>query len=1300
MTATAPRIDQPAAAGDTDDGDGFFVFPLSPQQQRFWQADKALPGNPALNGAFRLELTGSVNIQALNGTFNALLERHEILRASFREIDGEPKLLIAERMHLAIAEHDLTGLPESQRETAMDALCTAAARHPFNLATGPLIRVELIRLAADRSVLTLTLHHVVCDGWSISLLVDEFLPLYGAALEPGGDPLPALELQYGDYATWLEDHLKSGKTAEQIAYWKRKLLGYTRLDVPPDLPRLDGHGPVGHGLAAEIIAHDLPPNLVAGLQRFCNVQGSTFFIASLTACTALLRGVTGRSDIAIGSPVAGRNRVEVEKIVGPLLNYVVLRSRTAGDPTLRALETDVRKTVLEAFANQDVPFEHVIASLGGGAKALPDPFYSVSFIAQRSFAGGSSFTFDGAGLHMRTLPSKSQGALYDLFFFLVERESGWRLSLEYRSELFSAERAQGFLTDFVAVLEQMSAAPDTRLSELTLQSRPATDTATATTATTADDGDEPHHLPASYAQERFWLLSRAAPENAAFNMPICLRIAGRLDRAHVETALKLLIARHESLRTTFAEHDGSLWQVIAPAQDFTLQRAPLDPFDGEDPEAALTRLMRGETMRTFDLERGPLLRGLLVQKSETDHLLMITLHHIISDGQSVGTLQSELWTHYAALAEGRTPALPELSIQYADFATYQREWSASPEAVVQLDFWKSKLATPLPVLPFPLDRPPQHRPASKGAIVIRPLPPALVAGLKARAIELHSTMFVITSAAFAALLARSGDARDVLFGCPIANRTAQTQGLLGPFAGPLAIRMDIGADPSLRDLTETARDTIFDALANTTYPFELLLGEIKARSVGGRNPLFQFYFLYQASFLQEQSVAGLTISPVPALGTGTPYELQFALFERTSGVSAQVEYNPDLLDHDTVEKVVDYYVAILEKLLTNPGCTLSQLPEPPRKPGTQLAMPAAHAAHTYVPPATAVERQLAEIWQRLLSLPQVSVRDDFFEIGGQSLLAARLIGEIEKACGVRLDLSILVGERTIEQLARRIASRDQSPATNMFPLQPLGTRRPLFCIHGGGGHLLHYQDFASTVSKDQPVFGISAPELDGGKDAPGVEQLATLYIAQMRAVQPRGPYNICGYSFGGIVAFEMAAQLSDAGETTEMLVILDTANRDYYRHMPPRAWLQYWSTFLTSRGMRYLERVAGGRWRDFFGSMGYFARKHATRIAWRVTQRAYQKAEATLPAAIQSNVLMFDAAAERYVPRPYNGRVLLFRSDARDPEYKHNPSLGWELVARGGVDVVTTPGDHLTMVTKPHVMHLVEQLDAYQRRSA
>ena len=758
-----------------------FGFPLSPAQERMWYAEREFPGNPAYNGSFRWILEGAVDAALVENTFDEIVRRHEALRTTFTTADGNPVQVVSSDLQVHVEVTDLRLIAAENRESEMDRLCDEAARRPFDIEKDDLIRVGLLRMGENGYVLMLTVHHLVSDGWSIGLMMEEFQKIYSAFAEGRQSPLPELPIQYADYTIWKQEQISSAENASQLNYWVNKLTGYRRLEVRPDFPSsIDRTG------NAAIVSTLLPRDLTDALKDFSNQHGGTMFITSLSACMALLWQFTGERDIAVGSPLAGRNQTDVENLVGLFVNHVVLRASLEGDPTFVDFATRVRDTVWEAFANQDVPFETVLKALKPDIEVSPDPFSLINFICQREYARASEFIFEFAGIKMSTMPSRSQGALYDLNFFLVEREAGWRLSIEYKTDLYSDATAQKMLGHLQKLLEEIPNNPNRRLSEFPAVSQSAFPTTGAAAASepkpdlgtalskvppsaTASDA-EVYAMPASVAQERFWLLSKFAPGNAAFHMPACVRLAGPLSEKALAESFHALISRHEILRTTFDEIDGKLCQIISSSNTLFLDAFNLPTPVGGETDANLEQLMREEVQRPFDLQAGPLFRAKLFRLGAGDHVLVVTLHHIIADGWSHNIFQQDLWSIYEALSQGRNSGLPQLVIQYGDFVAWQNEWLSSNVAQEHLHFWQEQLSEPLKIVDFPTDHPLSNRLCPKSGLETLLLPDDLTRSLKGRGQSENVTMFMLLMAGFILLLSRYADQTEIIVGSPVANR--------------------------------------------------------------------------------------------------------------------------------------------------------------------------------------------------------------------------------------------------------------------------------------------------------------------------------------------------------------------------------------------------------------------------------------------------------------------------------------------------------------------------------------------------
>lgn len=1284
--------------GAEDMAQDVFVFPLTPQQRGLWRIDRAHPGRSNYNGAFLFEIAGPVRPQLIEKAFGALIQRHEILRASVREIDGEPRLVIAPNVAVKFSVSDLRLLSPAMAEARAAELTQVEAHTPFDITRPPLIRLGLIRITDTRAILMMTIHHVVCDGWTLGALAREGVANYERLAAGSGLDMTPPPLQFGDYATWLEEELSQPPLQAQLSFWRGTLANYRRFDVPGDIEN--------SGLdetQSDIVGRAVPDTLIERFQTAANASGGTLFTATLAALAIVLATAAARDDVSLGVPVAGRDQPELEPVVGPLINYLVLSAATEPGITFRDLERRIREQSFDAFANQTVPLETVAASLMSDGREIPDPFYSVCFVTQTAF-GKDDPACKFADCQLQTLPSVSPGSIYDLFFFLVKRETGYRLSVDYRTSRFSRNRANEFLVALEAIMEQVADDPGKTVRDLaplhlappSATRRPdMTDNAPA--ASKEQAAEEAYVLPASVVQERYWLLSKADPASTAHHVPACVRITGQLDAESLARAVQLLADRHEALGTVFQSVDGVLQQVISADRKLELDHTDLTHLSAQDAEAKLREAMLAEAAKPFDLEEGPLVRMRLYKLADREHLLAQTYHHIICDGQSIAILQREMWRAYEADRTNQPHGLPPLELQYGDVAANELELLAGEDAAAQFDFWKKTLASPLPVLDFPLEHAPTNRAATTTAIELMPVAPELVTRLKQLARTAGTTMFVITSAAYAALLARFGNGTDVLFGCPVANRSAETAGVCGPFAGPMAIRLDLSGDPTLSEVLSRAREYSLDALSAADVPFDRIVSMVDARSVGGRNPLFQFYFVYQQAFLQGQQVAGLEITPVPTFATGTPFELQIVLIERESQVTAQVDYNPELLSESTVRSILSYYTGILDRLASAGGTVrLSDLPEP--QFGTAKRLGTQRVETAYAAPRTPTEIRLAEIWQELLKRGPIGVHDDFFDLGGQSILAARMVLAVERAFNAKIQVSTVARARTIEQMARIIEDPEAASA-RLIPMRTAGTKTPLFLIHCGGGHVLRYEDLVGLLEKDQPVYGVSAPPIEPDDRSTTVESLATLYLDDIRKVQPRGPYRIAGYSFGGLVAYEMARQLSLAGERVSLLAILDTMNRLHYRGLPVAEKARMAATYIHDRGSRHLARLRNKGFKAFAEEAAGAVQRKLRPLVTRLSRhRAVAPAGAVAstagnePLPVNHNLTIFAELAARYRPKPYAGRVLVVHAEDRGLEYRKNPTLGWEDLSAFGADVVFVPGDHMSFMRKPHVERLAEEL--------
>ncbi|SEM69546.1 non-ribosomal peptide synthase domain TIGR01720/amino acid adenylation domain-containing protein [Stigmatella aurantiaca] len=436
----------------------------------------------------------------------------------------------------------------------------------------------------------------------------------------------------------------------------------------------------------------------------------------------------------------------------------------------------------------------------------------------------------------------------------------------------------------------------------------------------------PPRIPLSFAQQRLWFLDRLEPDSPLYNMTAPLRLRGPLDVEAFRRACTEVVRRHESLRTTFQMAEDQPFQVIAPPAPHPVPLVSLEAHPPGGREAIALRMAREESSRPFDLTRGPLVRTILLRLAPDDHVLLLTLHHIVSDGWSETVLVREVAALYTAVP-GTGPALPELPIQYADFALWQRSWLQGEVLERQLAYWRRQLAGAPQVLELPSDRPRPAAWSGGGASLWSLIPAELAEALRASARREGATLFMMLMAAFQALLHRYTGQDDIVVGTDVANRSrAETQGLIGFFVNQLALRARFEGNLTFRELLGQVRATALDAYAHQDLPFEELVKVLNPERSRGHASIFQVKLLLQDVALSELSLPGLTIQPVEVEQSSAKLDLTVFVAETPRGLECKWEYSTELFEEGTIRRMVAHYQRLLAGAVAAPGCRVSALP--------------------------------------------------------------------------------------------------------------------------------------------------------------------------------------------------------------------------------------------------------------------------------------------------------------------------------------------------------------------------------------
>ncbi len=482
--------------------DSTYTFPTSFAQQRLWFLDRLLGATSLYNIPWAIQLTGKLDVYALQQSLNAIVDRHEVLRTCFVEQEGEPVQVISASMPFACTLTDLSALPQENMDSEIQRILDVEHSKPFDLKKVPLIRAMLLKLSEQEHILLLTLHHIVSDGWSMGVFRQELAGFYSAFSQGQAVKLPELPIQYADYAVWQREWLQGEVLEKQLSYWKSHLSDLTALELPADKPR-----PKQQSYRSAQESIQLSADLTRGLKAFSQQKNVTLFMTLLAAFQVLLHRYSGQDDIVVGSPIAGRNNQEVEDLIGFFVNTLVLRNDLSGNPSFNELLQRVLKVCLGAYAHQDMPFEKLVAELNPQRDLNRNPFFDV-LVNQ---IDGTINSLDIKDLKTRSIEQTQISAKFSLTLYINVNEENINFDLVYQDELFSAERIVSILEQYQYLLEQIIISPNTAILNYSLVT-------TKSNLVLPDPTTAIPDTPQLLVQDTFLKLANSAPDNIAVSL--------------------------------------------------------------------------------------------------------------------------------------------------------------------------------------------------------------------------------------------------------------------------------------------------------------------------------------------------------------------------------------------------------------------------------------------------------------------------------------------------------------------------------------------------------------------------------------------------------------------------------------------------------------------------------------------------------------------------------------------------------------------------------------------------------------
>ncbi len=1288
-----------------------YAMPTTPPQARLWHLEQLMGPDPSWNVAVRFRLSGQVDREKLEASLQLLTTRHESLRTSIALHGAAVVQLIVPRTTLPIEWCDLRALVGEAQAAEVTHLSLEHARQVLPLSNAPLFRVRVLRLTDDEHVMLWNTHLAVCDGWSIGLLSRDLMHCYGE-LSLGRVTAPRNSIEYGDYAVWLEGQRSAPAYQVHRRYWSDRLRGLNSPALPTSWRNQES---LNDSPAIRSVL--LPRELTDRLGAVAQAHEATFFHAALAVFAVLMRSDQALPEVCVGTPLSGRDQSELEDVVGTFVNYLPLRFRVDGETRFAHLLHSVRDLVTDALEHAQFRFEDILADLPGATTpAAENKLFSAAFICQQDFVHPLS----AAGVALTAIPSVTTGAARPLTVFMVERPDGWRLSCEVDNRAVSAAAGSTILEKYQRLIAAVASDAEELVSQLAKcaefdalapicdaaifeQHEPVQSPRIGMRAAIASPASI--KLPATEAQLRFWLLDRLNPGDASFDLSMRLEMNGSLNIEALRSAAEKLIEQNEILRTTLEEIDGQVWQIIH-------SRGTLDfKFSKVESPSTDPSSFQEDEQKPFSLSAGSLFRVRVLQFEPERHWLIVTLSHAVADGWSSGIFLEQLRLSYEECLLGTRAQPHQPPAQFSAYAATERKLLASPEKDRRLAWWRERLQGTWLSLALPRDTE-ENTAGKKGAnaaMASAMLAPSAVLSARNFARECSATLFAVFGAAFQALLARYSGQGDILFLTPFANRTSDTEAILGPLAIPVCLTGHVAPQATFRELVTELSTQSIDAMEHV-LPFSLVAPLLDIRVVGGHHVLNQITFFHQRAFVHEMQWGTLEVKPLPEIHAATGSEWQLGMVERDEGVSIELLYDASLYSAQTMSLVERHYSRLLSSAVMEPDMPLSQLqfitqeeiasysaglpvlPITARllpgggnpRPNDDVKGPAEQQSEAST--LSQSERDLKRIWQPLFKNDELTVDSNFFDLGGHSLLLARLQLAIKKEFDVQLSVADVFREPTLGALAAwldRARSPEQlaSPASQfnprVIPIQPLGTGRPLFVI----SQSMIFRALAAELGTDQPVYALQILDEDitPAMASAGFEELTDFYIRLIREVQPSGPYRLAGWCVSGWIAYGIARQLELKGEEIELLMVMDAWAPGYWSKQPRMRRTLMRAIY---RGERFLWVMRRLRPCSMSERQAYIRRSLHGMAAAAARNLTAWLHHMNLPVNIRLTEEMRRSeqleytASRAFEVGPLEGKVLLFRSEEQPTGPLLAPDMGWTELLGRPMRVDQLPGDH------------------------